>query len=379
MNPSNSSLSGLARSARFRRLAGQVLFVLALALLLYSVVTGIKASIGKQGIVYGYDFLWRPTGWNVSFSFVRHQAADPYWWTFVVGLLNSLTLGLLCVLSTTLFGFAIGLAMISRNYLLGLLARTFVDLFRNIPALLQVFFWYAVLKNLPGEREAYALGQTFFLSNRAFYTPDIEVSNLGVLLAMFLLVVLGVVYVRKKSKRTGRGRVVAVGLTIFSALLLAVQWPPIELQRPVLAGFSFEGGGRLSLEFLAIFIALNFYSSAFVAEIVRGGLLSVPRGQIEAARALGLPAWLVELKIRIPLGMRAILPALSNQHLFTMKLTSLGAAIGYSDLFAVTSIGINQTGQTLELLAIMVALYFLTNYALALAMRQMNKSMALKR
>lgn len=366
------------RSARFRRVAGQVLFLAALALFLLSITSRIKTSIGSQGVAYGYDFLWRPTGWNVSFGFLHHQASDPYWWTFTVGLLNSLALGIACVASTTLIGFAIGLAMVSRNYLLGFLARSFVDLFRNIPALLQVFFWYAVFKNLPGEREAYSLGKAFFLSNRAFYMPVIEVTHLGVALAILLLVALSAGLGRNESKTPRSSRMMAVVLVI-CAVVLAFQWPPIELQRPVLTGFSYEGGGRLSLEFLAIFVALNFYSSAFVAEIVRGGLVSVPRGQIEAARSLGLPSWLVEFKIRIPLAMRAVLPALSNQHLFTMKLTSLGAAIGYSDLFAVTSIGINQTGQTLELLALMVALYFVTNYALALAMRLINKKLALKR
>jgi general L-amino acid transport system permease protein len=165
-----------------------------------------------------------------------------------------------------------------------------------------------------------------------------------------------------------------VGVT----LIVTLAGPHTRMDWPVLRGFGYVGGTRLTTEFLSLFIALSFYSTAFIGEIVRGGLLSVPKGQIEAGLSLGLPSWLIEWKIRIPLGLRAILPALSNQHLFTMKLTSLGAAIGYSDLFAVTSVSINQTGQTIELLIMMVALYFIINYALAAGMHNLNKAFALK-
>jgi general L-amino acid transport system permease protein len=214
-----------------------------------------------------------------------------------------------------------------------------------------------------------------FLSNRALYVPTLGIADPS--RAWLVVILLGLGAAAGLAARTRLLHTASIAFLLAGVLAL-VAWQPFDLDRPILRGFSYAGGGRLTAEFLALFVALSIYGSAFVAEIVRGGLLSVARGQIEAAHALGLPGWLIELKIRIPLGLRAILPALSNQHLFTMKLTSLGAAIGFSDLFAVTSIGINQTGQTIELLAIMVALYFVTNYVLAMAMHLLNASFALK-
>jgi His/Glu/Gln/Arg/opine family amino acid ABC transporter permease subunit len=364
----------LLYSTRFRRRALQSVFVAAAALALAAIGYQVSATMARQGIAYGYDFLARPTGWNVSFGFVHHTPADTYVWTFAVGLMNTLVLGAICVVAATALGFAAGLAAVSRNFLLGSVASGYVALFRNVPALLQVFFWYTVLKRLPGERNALALGDAVFLSNRALYVPSVSLDGATVPALALALVGVGIAVA---ALARGRARLGGLAL-VLGGLSVLFLGPGLVLHRPVLKGFGFVGGGRLSLEFLALFIVLTIYSGAFVAEIVRGGLIAVDRGQIEAGRALGLPGWVVELKIRIPLALRLILPPLSNQYLFTMKLTSLGTAIGFSDLFAVTSIGINQTGQTIELLVIMVALYFVTNYVLALAMHMLNGAIALK-
>lgn len=365
-------LMDLLRSARVRRTAGQVVFVAVVVACLAAIVYQTQVNIARQGIAYGYDFLWRPTNWNVSFGFFPHSPADPYWWTLLIGLCNTVTLGLLCVAATTVAGFAVGLALISRNYLVNFLAGGFVAVFRNVPAILQVLFWYAVMKHLPGERQAFSVADAVLLSNRALYMPTVGIADGAAAIVVGAAVVAAIAAVITRVRFF-----IPAGLLVF-ALAVLVFAAPFSLERPVLRGFSYAGGGRLSLEFLALFVALTMYGTAFVGEIVRGGLISVGRGQIEAARALGLPGWLIEAKIRIPLGLRAILPALSNQHLFTMKLTSIGAAIGFSELFAVSSISINQTGQTIELLAVMVLLYFSTNYVLALGMHLLNRAFALK-
>jgi general L-amino acid transport system permease protein len=372
-------LRDLYTSRKTRGIAIQALFLAVIIGAVGTMVYQFNVNTAKLGLSYGYDFLWRPTSWNVSTSPVPHSPESPYWWTFLVGLLNTLSLGILCVVMTTLGGFALGLALISRNYLLAKIAAAYVAVFRNVPAILQVFFWYNVLKHLPGERQAWSLAGIGFVSNRGLVTASPVFD--GVAAWTILAVTLafgGFAFACSRKRFRGRRWTVMAGAAASLATIAALAGPHISVDWPVLRGFGYVGGARLTTEFLSLFVALTFYSSAFIGEIVRGGLLSVSKGQIEAGRALGLPSWLIEWKIRIPLGLRAILPALSNQHLFTMKLTSLGAAIGYSDLFAVTSVSINQTGQTIELLAIMVTLYFFTNYALAMGMHNLNRAFALK-
>jgi His/Glu/Gln/Arg/opine family amino acid ABC transporter permease subunit len=365
-----------------RAIAIQVLFLLAVIGAVATTVYQFQVNTAKLGLSHGYDFLWRPTSWNVSTSLIPQSSDSPYWWTFVVGLLNTLTLGILCVAVTTICGFALGLALISRNYLLSKIASAHVATFRNVPAILQVFFWYNVLKHLPSERHAWAIAGVAFLSNRGLVaaSPSLDdVSAWSILSILAVGIALGgCAFWCARSKVRAWRLLSTVAAATGVAVIAGIAGPQIRFDWPALRGFGFVGGTRLTTEFLALFVALSFYSSAFIGEIVRGGLLAVSKGQIEAGRALGLPSWLIEWKIRIPLGLRSILPALSNQHLFTMKLTSLGAAIGYSDLFAVTSVSINQIGQTIELLAIMVALYFVTNYTLATGMRNLNKVFALR-
>lgn len=372
-------LRRVCTSRKVRDIALQMLFLAVVAGAIGTMVFQFHANATRLGLAYGYDFLWRPTSWNVSTSPIPHSPASPYWWTFVVGLLNTLSLGLLCVAVTTVGGFALGLALISRNYLLSHIAAAYVAAFRNVPAILQVFFWYNVLKHLPGERQAWPIAGIGILSNRglAIASPSLDgVAVSWVMAVAAAFAVFAAWCVRAKVR--ARGWLVAAAAVAGIAVIATIGSAHVRFDRPVLRGFGYVGGMRLNTEFLSLFVALSFYSSAFIGEIVRGGLLAVSKGQIEAARALGLPSWLIEWKIRIPLGLRAILPALSNQHLFTMKLTSLGAAIGYSDLFAVTSVSINQTGQTIELLTIMVALYFVTNYALAIGMHNLNRAFALR-
>jgi general L-amino acid transport system permease protein len=362
-----------------RDIAIQGLFLAVFVAVIGTMTYQFNVNTAKVGLSYGYDFLWRPTGWNVSTSLLPHTPNSPYWWTFLVGLLNSLSLGLLCVATTTVAGFALGIALVSPNYLLSTLATVYVAVFRNVPAILQMFFWYNLLKHLPGERQALSIAGIGFLSNRGLVTSVPNGDGFAALTVLGVTVIAcGIAGWSALAKPRLRWRLVLLAVAGGVASIALVAGPHLRIDRPVLQGFGYVGGMRLTTELLALFVALTCYSCAFIGEIVRGGMLAVHPGQIEAGRALGLPNWLIKWKIQIPLALRAILPAISNQHLFTMKLTSLGAAIGYSDLFAVTSISINQTGQTIELLAIMVGLYFVTNYAMAVGMHQINQAFALK-
>lgn len=363
-------IPGRARRGKHEILV-QALFLLVLGGLLWGATLNFQDTVATLRLTQGYGFLWRATEWNVSASLVPHSHAAPYWATIAVGLANTLLVGLFCVAVTTVVGFLIGLLSISSNNLLRWLASCYVALVRNVPALLHVLFWYNLFKNLPPARAAVPIFDHVFVTNRGLYLPSLDF-NAG-MAGIGAVAIAG--YFVSRLLRKGRILSLSVGvLAGIAAFLLTVSMfaPPFEMEKPELRGFNIVGGHGLAIEIVTMMVALSIYSSAFIGEIVRGGLVSVPRGQIEAARSLGLPGWLIDFKIRIPLAMRAIIPALGNQHLFTVKLTSLGIAIGFSELFSITSITINHTGQTIEPLLLMMIIYLACNYIIIFTMHAIN-------
>lgn len=360
---------------QLRRYLLQGLFLGAVLLLVTSSLANVYANLVRQGMAYGWDFLWRATGWRLSVAMLEQGLNDPYWWTILMGVVNTLALGLLCILCATVIGSGIGLLRLSTNPMLRLICTAYVDLLRNVPVIMQIYFWYEVFKHAPMERQALSFGGVFFASNRGLYFPKVQIeAGQGLLLIGLLLLALAALWLALKRHRPQALLAVAA----LAVLYLLWQGNPFSLQFPVLQGFGFRGGHRLPVEFLALFVAITIYSSAYVAEIVRGGLLAVDKGQIEAARALGLREATIHWNIRLPLAMRSALPPLSNQFLITMKVTSLGAAIGYADLFSVVSTSINHAGQTIELLALMMGGYLMINYVIARAMHFLNQHFALK-
>jgi His/Glu/Gln/Arg/opine family amino acid ABC transporter permease subunit len=377
------------RSARFRAIAYQTALVVTTCVVLASLVLTTRHSLVTQGIATGFDFLERSTGWDISFAAIDYSIRDPYWRVFLVGFVNTLLVGLLGLVFATLFGTLIGMARVGANPLLAFLGTVYVEIFRNVPLILQGLFWYAVLTHLPPPRQAFTFGGWFYFSSRGIYLPFLALpaatlaALAGIVVAGALALVAALQVPAVQVARSLRRRVVWSIALATVATLLAVAAHGYSAERglvslPRLQGLRFEGGLRVIPEFLALFIAIVFFGSAYVGEIVRGGLLSVPRGQLEAARSLGLKPGQVYWLVRIPLALRTIVPPLGNQFVWLMKATTVGIAFGFSDLFMISSTAINQSGQTIEILGILMAGFLLINYAISTVMNGVNRSIALK-
>lgn len=341
-------------------------------------------KLGQQNLSTGFDFLFRSTGWNISFSLMPYSTSDPYWWVLLVGFQNSLFVGVTTIATAMVIGTIIGFARTGSNPLLGLLSAIYVEIFRNVPLLLQAFFWYAVFTHLPPAKQAYGLWQSVFLSNRGILLPWPvgSLTNLaifGCVLGAVAMVVLGERLflpnqsLARKILRSG----LVIGTILVIAFLVITATTPL-FDYPIHKGLRFQGGLQLAPELLALLTAIILYGAAYIAEIVRGGLLSVPRGQLEAARSLGLRPFAVNRLVRFPLAIRAMLPALSNQFVWLMKATTIGIAIGFSDLFMVATIAINQSGNTVEIIFILLLAFLLINVTLAAAMNAFNRKVAIK-
>jgi general L-amino acid transport system permease protein len=346
------------------------------------------ANLASRGISTGFDFLATEAGFGISQALIDYSETSTFGRTFVVGLLNTLLVSLLGIVVATLLGFVIGIARLSRNWLVSRLAGAYVEVFRNIPLLLQIFFWYfAVLRALPRPRESLALGEAVFLNLRGLYLPrPLFEPGFGWVVAALAAGALGAVLVarwaRQRRLRTGRGfptAWVVLGLTVLPVLLtFALTGAPLGWQLPVLGGFNFRGGITVIPELSALLLALSIYTAAFIAEIVRAGILAVPKGQSEAAAALGLKPGQALRLVVIPQALRVIIPPLTSQYLNLLKNSSLATAIGYPDLvnvFAGTTL--NQTGHAVEVIAMTMAVYLTISLTISLFMNWYNARTAL--
>lgn len=383
------SVPALLRSSRVRDWLYQAAVVAVACLILVSFVVIARQNLVALGIATSFDFLGRSTGWDISFALISYTINDPYWRAFLIGFANTIFVGTIGLVFATLFGTFIGIARIARNPLLNALGTIYVEIFRNVPLILQGLFWYAILTRLPPPRQAIAIWDSIFLTNRGLYIPFVAMSH-GTFLfvaSAFVLAGFAIALLPRLtgvgSSKAGSRRLVRIALLSATALALAAIVGARDPQAglitvPVLKGLRFEGGLRVTPEFTALFVAIVCFGSAYVAEIVRGGLLAVNRGQIEAAGALGLRPFQVYWYVRIPLALRAIVPPMGNQFVWLMKATTIGIAFGFSDLFMISSTAINQSGQTIEILFIMMSGFLLINYVITTALNALNRAIALK-
>jgi general L-amino acid transport system permease protein len=327
-----------------------------------------RANMQAQQISGGFAFLANTAGFGVNQSLIAYNEADTYGRVFVVGLLNTLLVAGIGIVLATIIGFLFGIARLSPNWLLARLAGGYVELIRNLPLLFQILFWYlAVLGTLPGPRQSISLWGEIYLSNRGLILPaPVAGRGAGYVMIAFVLGVLAAIAVhawaRRGQMRSGRAfPVFWSSFALITLLPLAVFCAtgfPIAFEAPQLRGFNFVGGIRLIPEFVALLFALSLYTAAFIAEIVRAGILAVPRGQWEAASALGLRRGLALRLIIVPQALRVIVPPLTSQYLNLTKNSSLGIAVGYPDLVAVfAGTVLNQTGQAIEIIGITMAVY----------------------
>ena len=383
------SLLRLWRDPVWRGALFQTGLILVIGFFGYQIVQNTLHNLETRGISTGFDFLSQSAGFGIIQSLIEYDESFTFGRTFVVGLLNTLLVSSLGVVLATLLGFLVGIGSLSPNWLLSRLCGAFVECFRNIPLLLQIFFWYfAVLGILPSPRNSLSLGDWLFLNVRGVYLPkplaegDVTLFGWGVLVAFLALVFLG--YLNRQYKvisgklmpfRKTLALMVFLGITSVAAILSNLQF---HFDLPVQGRFNLSGGLTLIPELVALLLALTIYTASFIAEVVRAGIQSVSKGQKEAAAALGLrPARIMRLVI-IPQALRVIIPPMTNQYLNLIKNSSLATAIGYPDLvnvFAGTTL--NQTGQAVEVIAMTMAVYLLISLIVSLLMNLYNRYTAL--
>lgn len=366
--------------AKWRGLIIQGLLIAVTVVVVYAAVESARVNLTALGITSGFGFLERSTGWSYAFSLIDRSINDSYARTLTIGFLNTVFVGALTIVLSTIVGVLVGTFRDARNPALKTAATLYIQIFRNIPLILQAIFWYAMVIHLPGPRQAMSLADGVFLSNRGVMVPLLNVS-LSVALLLVLILIGAVFLLRKAGISLVQSLVAWVGLLIF---LLLGAWglfvPTGEgvISWPELKGLRFVGGLTISPELLVMIIAIVLYGSAYIAEVVRGGLAEVPKGLIEAGEALGLTQRSIWTRIKMPMALRTIIPPLGNQWLFIMKATTIGVAIGFSDLFYIVSTSITQSGQTLELIAILMGAFLLVNFSIAQFVNWLNERLKLK-
>jgi general L-amino acid transport system permease protein len=361
----------------------QLVLLAAVLWLGYQFVLNAKTNLDALRITSGFGFLDNTAGFGISQSLIAYNEADSYGRVFLVGLVNTLLVAALGIVLATIIGFIVGIARLSPNWLLARLAGGYVELIRNLPLLFQILFWYlAVLGTLPGPRQSISIFGEVFLNNRGVIVPAPVIGEgAGAVVAAFILGVIATTvlrfWARRRQDRTGRrfplfwtGVLLVIGLPL---VVLVATGFPIRLEKPELRGFNFVGGVRLLPEFVALMVALATYTAAFIAEVVRAGILAVPRGQSDAAVALGLRRGLSLRLVIVPQALRVIVPPLTNQYLNLTKNSSLAVAIGYPDLVAVfAGTTLNQTGQAIEIIAITMAVYLVVSLVTSALMNWYN-------
>ena len=317
----------------------QILAVIAVISIAVYLIHNTINNLNNSGITSGFSFLDRSAGFGIVQHLIDYEQGDTYGRVFVVGLLNTLLVSALCIVFASILGFFLGLARLSDNWLLRKLSTIYIETFRNIPPLLQIFFWYfAVLRNLPGPRQAVNALDLMFLSNRGLYIPSPQMGEgffaFCTAVVIAIVVTIGLFrFNRMHQTKTGQlRRTWPTALALIVLLPVISQWmfgAALHWDIPALRGFNFSGGMVLIPELAALTLALSVYTSAFIAEIIRAGIQAVPYGQHEAARSLGLPNPVTLRQVIIPQALRVIIPPLTSQYLNIVKNSSLAAAIGH--------------------------------------------------
>ena len=384
--------SGNGKVAFWRDPDKRALFFQFMALLIvggvsYYLFANTQANLARQSIATGFGFLQKEASFEIAESIIPYSAADTYARALLVGALNTIKVAFVGIILTTILGTIIGIARLSTNWLISKLAAGFIEVMQNIPVLLQLFFWYALFyEAFPSPRQALHPFAGIFICNRGliFAIPQAHAAYPAMGIAL-LAVVIGGWFLNKWSHKrldlTGK-MFPAFRVTLVAAILLPLLvWlafgAPTAMNMPQLRGFNFSGGLTVSPEFTALLMGLVLYTSAFVAEIVRAGIQSIGRGQIEAAMAIGLRPGRVLQLVVLPQALRVIVPPLTSQMLNLTKNSTLAVAIGYADFVAVTNTTINQTGQAIEGVALIMVVYLFFSLSTSLFMNWYNKRTAL--
>ena len=378
------------KSGKFRSYLVQAIVLILFFGFVIWVIDNASTYMKANGIAHGFDFLWENSMFDIGYlPFIEHTPVHTYFHAFLVGLLNTILVAVIGIFFATILGFLVGIGRLSNNWLVSRFCGFYVELFRNIPLLLQLFFWYhAVLRILPRAKNSLQAGDSFFLNIKGLFLPKpIPEAGFNSVLMIFLLSIIAIIFLwrwaKKRQAKTGEQ------FPIFYSSLVIIILPiifvsylynfPMYLEQPVLKGFNFKGGIRLIPELVALLLALCIYTGSFIAENVRSGILAINKGQIEAANAVGLKRIQILRLVVIPQAMRVIIPPLTSQYLNLTKNSSLAVAIAYPDLVHVfAGTALMQTGQAVEILAMTMAVYLSLSITISLLMNWYNKAIALQ-
>lgn len=387
--PRKASTAAVAfwNDPRKRSILNQLLVTAMVGLLGYYLVSNTIANLDRQAIATGFDFLDKEASFAIGESVIPYSAADSYARALLVGVLNTLLVSFIGVVLSVVIGTVIGVLRLSTNWLVSRLAAVYIEFFQDIPVLLQLFFWYALFYEvLPSPRQALSPVSGVFLSNRGLvisvpeYAPGYLYMGIAFLAACFAVYFLRR-WARKRQAATGKYFPVfgvAIGLlTMLPLMAWLAGGAPTAMSVPQLKGFNFQGGLNISPEFAALLLGLVLYTAAFVAEVVRAGIQSVGKGQREAAMSIGLSPHQILNLVILPQALRVIIPPLTSQMLNLTKNSSLAVAIGYPDFVSITGTVINQTGQAIEGVAMIMVVYLCLSLSTSFFMNWYNKRVAL--
>jgi general L-amino acid transport system permease protein len=366
----------------------QLLVLAAVIAFILTVAHNTAVNLERQNKTTGFDFFFSTSGFDIFFTLIPYSRASFYWEAFLVGLLNTMLVGFLGIIFATIIGFTAGIARLSNNFIISSLATFYIETIRNIPALLQLFFWYfAVLKAMPPVRESFMFFDSIAINNRGLNVPrPIFDSAFTYVVISFFIAVAAVFILRKWSIRhleaTGqRFPLLSTALAILvfvPGIVFLISGTHVTFDIPKLGGFNFSGGISLPPEFVAIVVGISIYTGSFIAETVRAGILSVNWGQTEAAQSLGMKHSDRLRLVIIPQAMRVIIPPMTNQYLNLVKNSSLAAAIGYPELVSVfMGTTLNQTGRAVEVVFITMLVYFTLSFSVSSLMNWYNRRVAL--
>jgi general L-amino acid transport system permease protein len=378
------------RDVRFLKILAQLIFIVVLVLIAAYLYVNVTTNLARQGLTVGYGFMNNPASFGIGESFIPYEPSDTYARALLVGLVNTLVVSMLGIVLTTIVGILAGVARLSSNWLINKLAGVYVGVIRNTPLLLQLMFWYfGVAIQLPAVRQAVQLPGPVFLTQRGVYmiwgegTATFPAWRLFILLAILSIFVIWYV-LRSAQKRASVPLSPWWNLAylLVPAFLLWIGYvfqpePPLRSSVPELSGLNFRGGLRLTPEFAALLFGLVMYTGAFIAEIVRAGIQAVSRGQVEAARSLGLTTGQVLRLVVFPQALRIMIPPVTSQYLNLAKNSSLAIAIGFPDLFSVAGTVFNQTGAAIEIITIMMLSYLSISLFTSLLMNIYNRRIQL--
>ena len=377
----------ILRDEKKRAIFDQLLFLSIASAVIYYLGSNLVENLNKLGISTGFGFLWQESGYNIGGSLIPYSDESSYARAHIVGLLNTLLSTALIILSASVLGFVLGIMRMSPNPLLQNTVRYVIEVLRNVPSLVHIVIWFTLTLRLPSVRQSFDIGEVFFVNNRGVYLPSPSFQPLMWLVTAVFFGLLVVAHIRRKKAKkhmdtTGEYRgtfltnaVMIWGITVGLYFLLG---GPIDWDIPALKGFNYRGGITMVPELFAIWVALSIYFATHVAELVRGGVQSVSRGQFEASEALGVKRWITMRDIIIPQALRVIIPPLTNVYQNILKTTSLGVAIGFTEMTATTGgTTLNLTGQAIECVILLMVSYGTISLLLAWVMNVLNNQVAL--